>query len=87
MSAAPVLGSDPQIDPRHDQWLHLRVRPTTVRLLTISEVSFQPIAKFNAFFRSVVFRTNLLGFISANCMMDIGFWLSGHQRKRQVQNT
>lgn len=41
MSAAPVLGSDPQMDPRHDQWLHLRVRPTTVRLLTISEVSLE----------------------------------------------
>eukprot|EP00210_Caulerpa_lentillifera_P005557 g5316.t1 len=37
MSAAPVISSDPQIDPRHYQWLHLRVRPTIVRFLSVSE--------------------------------------------------
>jgi len=37
ISAAPLLGSEPRVDPQHEAWLHLRVRPSTLRFLDASE--------------------------------------------------
>ena len=41
LSVAPLMGTEPDCDPTHAQWLHVHVRPPVRALLKVGTEGFQ----------------------------------------------